>query len=55
MHILKREQISNRFNIFIRFSSGSNREAQQFLSKGAQVIIRMRGLPYDASAKQVVS
>ena len=34
---------------------GSNREAQQFLSKGAQVIIRMRGLPYDATAKQVVS
>jgi hypothetical protein len=34
---------------------GNNREAQQFLSRSAQVIIRMRGLPYDASAKQVVS
>ena len=36
-------------------SLGSNKEAQQFLSRGGQVIIRMRGLPYDASAKQVVS
>ena len=34
---------------------GNNKEAQQFLSRGGQVIIRMRGLPYDASAKQVVS
>ena len=35
--------------------AGNNKEAQQFLSRGGQVIIRMRGLPYDASAKQVVS
>ena len=34
---------------------GNNLEAQKFLSRKAQVIIRMRGLPYDASAKQVVS
>lgn len=34
---------------------GNNKEAQQFLSRGGQVIIRMRGLPYDCSAKQVVS
>ena len=37
------------------YSLGNNKEAQQFLSRGGQVIIRMRGLPYDASAKQVVS
>ena len=34
---------------------GNNLEAQKFLSRKAQVIIRMRGLPYDASSKQVVS
>ncbi|RXG59343.1 RNA-binding protein fusilli [Armadillidium vulgare] len=32
----------------------NNNEAQQFLSRGGQVIIRMRGLPYDCNAKQVV-
>ena len=37
------------------YSLGNNKEAQQFLSRGGQVIIRMRGLPYDATAKQVVS
>lgn len=37
------------------FSSlGSNNEAQTFLSRGGQVIIRMRGLPYDCTPKQVV-
>ena len=35
--------------------AGSNKEAQEFLSRGGQVIIRMRGLPYDCTAKQVVS
>ena len=35
--------------------AGNNKEAQQFLSRGGQVIIRMRGLPYDATPKQVVS
>ena len=34
---------------------GNNAEAQKFLSRSAQVIIRMRGLPYDATSKQVVS
>ena len=34
---------------------GNNTEAQEFLNRGGQVIIRMRGLPYDCSAKQVVS
>ena len=37
------------------YSLGNNKEAQQFLSRGGQVIIRMRGLPYDATPKQVVS
>merc|ERR1719249_287008 len=32
----------------------NNSEAQEFLSRGGQVIIRMRGLPYDCSAKQVI-
>ncbi|KAK8382536.1 hypothetical protein O3P69_015425 [Scylla paramamosain] len=37
------------------FSSlGNNNEAQTFLSRGGQVIIRMRGLPYDCTPKQVV-
>ncbi len=35
--------------------AGNNKEAQQFLSRGGQVIIRMRGLPYDCTSKQVVS
>lgn len=35
--------------------AGNNKEAQEFLSRGGQVIIRMRGLPYDCTAKQVVS
>lgn len=38
---------------FIR--AGNNNEAQAFLTKGAQAIVRMRGLPYDCTAKQVVS
>ena len=41
------------FHIFFLFS-GNNTEAQEFLSRGGQVIIRMRGLPYDCTAKQVV-
>ena len=32
-----------------------NTEAQEFLKLGGQVIVRMRGLPYDCTAKQVVS
>lgn len=32
----------------------NNSEAQEFLGRGGQVIIRMRGLPYDCSAQQVI-
>lgn len=39
----------------LRLLAGNNNEAQQFLSRGAQVIVRMRGLPYDCTAQQVVS
>ena len=34
---------------------GTNNEAQAFLSRGAQVIVRMRGLPYDCTSKQVIA
>lgn len=40
------------FSVFIK---GSNSEAQAFLQRDGQIIIRMRGLPFDASAKDVVS
>jgi hypothetical protein len=40
---------------FLSVAGGASNEAQSFLSKGAQVIIRMRGLPYDCTATQVVS
>lgn len=40
---------------FLSVAGGSSCEAQAFLSRGAAVIIRMRGLPYDCVAKQVVS
>jgi epithelial splicing regulatory protein 1/2 len=40
---------------FLSVAGGASNEAQSFLSKGAQVIIRMRGLPYDCTANQVVS
>ena len=43
-------------NMFFLISKiGSNNEAQNFLSRSGQVIVRMRGLPYDCTAKQVVS
>lgn len=42
-------------NDFLSVAGGSSCEAQAFLSKGAAVIVRMRGLPYDCTAKQVVS
>jgi hypothetical protein len=35
--------------------AGNSNEALKFLSKAGQVIIRMRGLPYDCTAQQVVS
>jgi len=43
------------FNIYSNFNLGSNSEAQAFLQRDGQVIIRMRGLPFDAVAKDVVS
>jgi len=39
---------------FMEVAGGNNTEAQEFLSRGGQVIIRMRGLPYDCSSKQVM-
>lgn len=39
---------------FLHVAGGASNEARAFLSKGAEVIIRMRGLPYDCTAKQVV-
>ncbi|XP_076335363.1 epithelial splicing regulatory protein 1-like isoform X2 [Tachypleus tridentatus] len=39
---------------FVNVAGGSNNEAQTFLSRGGQVIVRMRGLPYDCTAKQVL-
>ncbi len=39
---------------FLSIAGGASTEAQQFLSKGAQVIIRMRGLPYDCTHRQVL-
>ncbi|KAK5647185.1 hypothetical protein RI129_002077 [Pyrocoelia pectoralis] len=39
---------------FLSVAGGSNGEAQAFLSRGASVIVRMRGLPYDCTAKQVL-
>ncbi|KAK6178533.1 hypothetical protein SNE40_013306 [Patella caerulea] len=39
---------------FINVAGGSNTEAQAFLSRGGQVIIRMRGLPFTATTQQVL-
>ncbi|XP_018315667.1 RNA-binding protein fusilli [Mycetomoellerius zeteki] len=39
---------------FIGVAGGTSGEAHAFLSRGAQVIVRMRGLPYDCVAKQVL-
>ncbi|XP_077543133.1 epithelial splicing regulatory protein fusilli isoform X1 [Haemaphysalis longicornis] len=39
---------------FVNVAGGNNNEAHSFLSRGGQVIVRMRGLPYDCTAKQVV-
>lgn len=40
---------------FVNVAGGNNNEAQAFLSRGGQVIVRMRGLPYDCTPKQVLS
>ena len=42
-------------NLFLLLFLGSNSEAQAFLQRDGQVIIRMRGLPFDATARDVVS
>ena len=42
-----------RIELILNFQ-GSNSEAQAFLQRDGQVIIRMRGLPFDAVAKDVV-
>jgi len=39
---------------FVNVAGGVNTEAQEFLKLGGQVIVRMRGLPYDCTAKQVL-
>lgn len=39
---------------FVNVAGGSNLEAQAFLSRGGQVIIRMRGLPFTATLQQVL-
>ncbi|CAF1600804.1 unnamed protein product, partial [Adineta ricciae] len=39
---------------FLNVAGGSNSEAQAFLQRDGQVIIRMRGLPFDATAKDVI-
>lgn len=36
-------------------AAGNSDEARHFLSRGAQIIVRMRGLPYDCTVQQVVS
>lgn len=43
------------FDVIIEEYLGTNSEAQGFLQRDGQVIIRMRGLPFDATAKDVVS
>lgn len=39
---------------FVNVAGGNNTEAHDFLSRGGQVIIRMRGLPYECTADKVV-
>ncbi|XP_049701604.1 RNA-binding protein fusilli isoform X1 [Helicoverpa armigera] len=39
---------------FLSVAGGATCEAAAFLSRGAQVIVRMRGLPYDATPQQVL-
>lgn len=45
------------FQIIIIFSPlpGSSSEAVSFVSAGAAMIVRMRGLPYDCTEQQIVS
>ncbi|XP_050673092.1 RNA-binding protein fusilli isoform X2 [Leptidea sinapis] len=39
---------------FLSVAGGATCEAAAFLSRGAQAIVRMRGLPYDATPQQVL-
>ncbi|XP_055892353.1 epithelial splicing regulatory protein 1-like isoform X1 [Biomphalaria glabrata] len=39
---------------FINVAGGNNSEAQAFLSRGGQTIIRMRGLPFTSTTQQVL-
>ncbi|KAK2724246.1 hypothetical protein QYM36_000941 [Artemia franciscana] len=39
---------------FVNVAGGSNDEATKFLSRKGLMIVRMRGLPYDCTAKQIV-
>ncbi|XP_059055920.1 RNA-binding protein fusilli-like isoform X1 [Achroia grisella] len=39
---------------FLSVAGGATCEAAAFLTRGAQVIVRMRGLPYDATPQQVL-
>nr|XP_049701605.1 RNA-binding protein fusilli isoform X2 [Helicoverpa armigera] len=39
---------------FLSVAGGATCEAAAFLSRGAQVIVRVRGLPYDATPQQVL-
>ncbi|CAK1543605.1 unnamed protein product [Leptosia nina] len=39
---------------FLSVAGGATCEAAAFLSRGAKVIVRMRGLPYDATPQQVL-
>lgn len=46
--------ISTGQNVVNPNKPGYNNKAEKFLSRGAQAIVRMRGLPFTCSAKQVV-
>lgn len=45
---------SNLYHHYLNYLKRSNSEAQAFLQRDGQVIIRMRGLPFDALAKDVI-
>ncbi|KRZ68462.1 Epithelial splicing regulatory protein 2 [Trichinella papuae] len=50
---LKNDSTERNFNIEL-FVVGNSNEAQQFLSRECVAIIRMRGLPYDCTAKRIM-
>ena len=55
MNIKKRENILKLNFPLLEFNKGSNTEARDFLSKEGKMIVRMRGLPFNATGKEVVS